>query len=123
MDEQAEEAIPAVVRMFSGCEDRQTSADGKWVVGGCARRDEARRREPSLSLCLPRCCCCCWIARPFSYFTFISLSPSLVLPLNSLQRRLVQAPRSSRQSGGSLIISLAQHDVRGSRQHGRRFVL
>ena len=50
MDEQAEEAIPAVVRMFSGCEDRQTSADGKWVVGGCARRDEARRREPSLSL-------------------------------------------------------------------------
>lgn len=28
VEEQAEEAIPAVVRMFSGCEDRQTSADG-----------------------------------------------------------------------------------------------
>jgi hypothetical protein len=26
--EQAKAAIPAVVRMFSGCEDKQTSADG-----------------------------------------------------------------------------------------------
>lgn len=26
--EEAEKAIPAVVRMFSGCEDKQTSADG-----------------------------------------------------------------------------------------------
>jgi hypothetical protein len=27
--EEAEAAIPADVRMFSGCEDHQTSADGK----------------------------------------------------------------------------------------------
>jgi len=30
--EQAEKAIPAVVRMFSGCEDKQTSADGTFNV-------------------------------------------------------------------------------------------
>ena len=28
--EEAEAAIPAVVRMFSGCEDKQTSADGTY---------------------------------------------------------------------------------------------
>lgn len=28
--EQAQKAIPAVVRMFSGCEDKQTSADGTY---------------------------------------------------------------------------------------------
>lgn len=32
VEEKAEEAIPAVVRMFSGCEDKQTSADGKFAV-------------------------------------------------------------------------------------------
>jgi hypothetical protein len=29
--EDAEKAIPAVVRMFSGCEDKQTSADGEYT--------------------------------------------------------------------------------------------
>jgi hypothetical protein len=30
MPTDAEKAIPAVVRMISGCEDKQTSADGEY---------------------------------------------------------------------------------------------
>ena len=65
----AEKAIPAVVRMFSGCEDKQTSADGTYrkcvlvcvcsvlstfvvigVVRACVIKKAYRRLSLSLSL-------------------------------------------------------------------------